>query len=130
MRAMRRIALVLLLMFAGGASQAGPPITEEAFRKNLGFGANVHMADRDLGCAAVTFSAFAAGMGEPGAHADVDRSPDGKEITMTVRKRGMPSCDSPYPPITSLPPFDLPDLAGKRVTSTSLRGKPTLINFF
>jgi cytochrome oxidase Cu insertion factor (SCO1/SenC/PrrC family) len=78
----------------------------------------------------VNFEGFAAGMREPGAHADVDRSADGKKITMTVRKRGMPACESPYPPISSLPPFDLKDLAGKRVTAQSLRGKPTLLNFF
>jgi cytochrome oxidase Cu insertion factor (SCO1/SenC/PrrC family) len=29
-----------------------------------------------------------------------------------------------------MPPFDLRDLAGKRVTSASLRGKPTLVSFF
>jgi cytochrome oxidase Cu insertion factor (SCO1/SenC/PrrC family) len=49
---------------------------------------------------------------------------------MTVRRRGMPSCAAPYPPITALPPFDLKDLAGRRVTSAGLKGKPTLINFF
>ena len=29
-----------------------------------------------------------------------------------------------------MPPFDLQDLAGKRVTAASLEGKPTLISFF
>jgi cytochrome oxidase Cu insertion factor (SCO1/SenC/PrrC family) len=78
----------------------------------------------------VKFDAFTSGMRDPGAHADVDRSADGSEITMTVRKRGMPSCQSPYPPITALPPFDLKDLSGRRVSAATLRGKPTLINFF
>jgi cytochrome oxidase Cu insertion factor (SCO1/SenC/PrrC family) len=129
MRAMRRLLPAVLSMACAAAFAAGQ-LTEEAFRKNLGFGANVRMAYRDLGCRPVKFEGFAAGMHQPGAHADVDRSPDGREITMTVRKRGMPACDSPYPPITSLPPFDLKDLAGRRVTSAGLRGKPTLINFF
>src|SRR6185503_3626750 len=106
------------------------PLSEETFIKNLGFGAGALFSWRDLGCAPVKFDQFAAGMREPGAHADVDRSADGKRITMTVRKRGMPACPSPYPPIAQLPPFDLKDLAGKRVTSATLRGKPTLINFF
>jgi thiol-disulfide isomerase/thioredoxin len=128
MRAMRHLLSALLLVTCAAAS--GAQVTEEAFRKNLGFGATVRMAYRDLACRPVKFAGFAAGMQEPGAHADVDRSADGKEITMTVRKRGLPSCDSPYPPITSLPPFDLKDLAGKRLTSAGLRGKPTLINFF
>ena len=48
----------------------------------------------------------------------------------TMRKRGLQSCPSPYPPISELPPFDLKDLDGKRVTAASLKGKPTLINFF
>ena len=29
-----------------------------------------------------------------------------------------------------MPPFELRDLAGKRVTAASLKGKPTLINFY
>ena len=29
-----------------------------------------------------------------------------------------------------MPPFDLKDLQGRRVTSASLRGKPTLVSFF
>jgi cytochrome oxidase Cu insertion factor (SCO1/SenC/PrrC family) len=129
MRAMRS-ALFLLLAMCGVASAADRPLTEETFLRNLGFGAGAKFSYRDLACRPVKFEGFAAGMREAGAHADVDRSADGKAITMTVRKRGMPSCESPYPPITSLPPFDLRDLAGKRVTAASLRGKPTLINFF
>ena len=94
MRAMRFPSLALLLV-CGAAFAAGQPLTEAAFRKNLGFGAGAKFAYRDLACQTVKFDGFAAGMREPGAHADVDRSADGREITMTVRKRGMPSCDSP-----------------------------------
>lgn len=130
MGAMRRLLIACLFLVPAAALAANAPLTEEVFIKNLGFGAGAKFSWRDLGCQPVTFDAFAAGMREPGAHADVDRSVDGKQITMTVRKRGMPSCDSPYPPVTQLPPFDLKDLAGKRVTSANLRGKPTLINFF
>ncbi len=32
--------------------------------------------------------------------------------------------------MTELPPFELRDLAGKPVTAASLKGKPTLINFY
>jgi cytochrome oxidase Cu insertion factor (SCO1/SenC/PrrC family) len=130
MRGMRRILFACLGLMCHSALSADKPLTEAAFLQNLGFGAGARFSYRDLGCQPVRFDAFAAGMSEPGAHADVDRSADGKLVTMTVRKRGMPSCASPYPPITELPPFDLKDLAGKRVTSASLRGKPTLINFF
>jgi len=129
MRAMRRILFAGLLT-ACTAAFGADALAEPEFLKSLGFGADVRMAYRDLGCRPVKFEDFAAGMREAGAHADVDRSADGTAITMTVRKRGMPSCASPYPPITSLPPFDLRDLAGKRVTSASLRGKPTLVSFF
>ncbi|HTU66668.1 MAG TPA: TlpA disulfide reductase family protein [Steroidobacteraceae bacterium] len=124
------LPVVLLAALVTPVFAADAPLTEDVFRQRLGFGATVHMAYRDLACNAVKFDGFTAGMKEPGAHADVDRSPDGKQITMTVRKRGMPACPSPYPPITELPPFDLRDLGGKRVTSAALRGKPTLINFF
>jgi thiol-disulfide isomerase/thioredoxin len=130
MRAMRRILLAVFSLACGASFAAGEPLTEHSFRKNLGFGAQVRMAYRGLDCRPVKFDGFAAGMRESGAHADLDRSADGREVTMTVRKRGLPSCVSPYPPITSLPPFDLEDLAGKRVTAAGLRGKPTLISFF
>ena len=131
MRVMRSLLLACAMLVTGFAVAAdAPPLTEETFIRNLGFGAGAKFSWRDLGCQPVKFDEFAAGMRAPGAHADVDRSVDGKQITMTVRKRGMPSCSSPYPPVTELPPFDLKDLNGKRVTSATLRGKPTLINFF
>ena len=49
---------------------------------------------------------------------------------MTVRRRGGSECSSPYPPVAELPPFELRDLAGKPVNAASLKGKPTLINFY
>jgi thiol-disulfide isomerase/thioredoxin len=129
MRAMRRILITGLLTICAAASAAGQ-LTEAEFRRNLGVAADARVAYRDLACQPVKFDVFTTGMREPDAHADVDRSVDGREITMTVRKRGMPSCASPYPPITALPPLDLKDLSGKRVVAAGLRGKPTLINFF
>lgn len=126
-----RSLLIAALVLAGPAALADdPPLTEDAFIRSLGYGAGARFSYRDLACRPVSFESFAAGMAEPDAHADTDRSADGKQITLTVRKRGMPACGSPYPPITEMPPFDLADLAGRRVTPSSLRGKPTLINFF
>jgi cytochrome oxidase Cu insertion factor (SCO1/SenC/PrrC family) len=78
----------------------------------------------------MSFEAFSAAMHAPDVKSDVDRAVDGSAITLTVKRRGADSCPSPYPPVTELPPFDLRDLAGKRVTSASLQGKPTLINFY
>ena len=69
-------------------------------------------------------------MRKPGAHADVERAVDGSAVTMTVKLRGMAPCPSPYPPVTAIPPFDLKDLDGRRVTSGTLEGKPTLVSFF
>lgn len=129
MRAMRRIYFAAIVI-CGAAFAADPPLTERDFRANLGLGADTRVSYRDLSCQPVAFDAFAAGMRDPTAHVDTDRSADGRDVTMTVRKRGMPACDSPYPPIAQLPPLDLPDLAGRRVTTASLRGKPTLVNFF
>ncbi len=128
-------SFALLSLWSGHGSTAPakgepPRVTEENFRKNLGFGANVRMTYRTPDCKPTGFDGFAAAMGQPGAHADVERAADGTEIMMTVRVRGMPACPSPYPPITAMPPFDLRDLGGKRVTSGSLRGKPTLVNFY
>lgn len=126
---MRKLSLVLLLV-ATAAVGADTAVTEDAFRKTLGIGPAVRMQYRDVDCRMLEFAAFTAAMGKTGARADVDRAADGSAVTMTVKIKGMPACPSPYPPVTLMPPFDLKDLAGKRVTSKSLRGKPTLVSFF
>jgi cytochrome oxidase Cu insertion factor (SCO1/SenC/PrrC family) len=125
-----RISAFLLPLVMAPAFAAAPRLTEDAFRATMKISPEVRMAYRDLTCKPVSFDGFAEAMHADGAHADVDRSPDGAALTMTVRLRGNPSCPSPYPAITQMPPFSLPDLTGKRVTSDSLRGKPTLISFF
>lgn len=115
---------------AAGAPASGPALTEKSFRQSMGFPDSLRMSYRSLACEPATFDVFAAQMREAGAHAEVDKAVDGSAITLTVRKRGLPRCASPYPPITSMPSFDFVDLAGKRVTSASLRGKPTLLSFY
>jgi len=130
MAPMRLTLTLAAALFAVRAFAAAPQLTEETFRKNLGFAPGVRMTYRDLDCNPATFDAFATGMRMPGVHADVDRSADGSAITMTVRRQGAGNCPSPYPPITAIPPFDLRDLSGKRVTDVSLRGKPTLLSFY
>jgi cytochrome oxidase Cu insertion factor (SCO1/SenC/PrrC family) len=129
MAGMRTSACLLALLVAP-AFGAAPKLTEDAFRKSMNLAPEVRMAYRDLACKPVNFDGFAEAMHAPGAHADVDRSPDGTSLTMTVRLRGSASCPSAYPALTQMPQFDLPDLNGKRVTSDSLRGKPTLVSFF
>ena len=131
MAAMRiAIFCVLLALIASPVfAQSGQP-TEANFRKSLGIGPDVRLDYRNLECRPVDFAGFVADMRKPGAHADVDRAADGRAVTMTAKLRGMAACPSPYPPVTAMPPFDLKDLAGKRVTSASLKGKPTLISFF
>jgi len=130
MRAMPRVLLLLMtLMTVPGLAQTPEP-TEADFRKTLEVGPTVLMEYRDLDCKPVGFKAFVAAMRTPGARANVDRAVDGSAVTMSVKLKGQPPCASPYAPITEMPPFDLKDLAGKRVTAASLKGKPTLISFF
>jgi cytochrome oxidase Cu insertion factor (SCO1/SenC/PrrC family) len=123
------LCLLLALIVPPGFAQSSQP-TEANFRKSLGIGPDVRLGYRNLGCQPVDFAGFVTDMRKPGAHADVDRAADGSAVTMTAKLRGMAACPSPYPPVTEIPPFDLKDLTGKRVTSASLRGKPTLISFF
>jgi len=126
-----RIAACLMLAFLSApVFAANPTLTEDMFRKSMKVAPEVHMAYRDLDCKAVNFDRFADAMHNPAAHADVDRSPDGTALTMTVQLRGNDSCPPPYPLIKDMPAFDLPDLNGRRVTSGGLRGNPTLISFF
>jgi cytochrome oxidase Cu insertion factor (SCO1/SenC/PrrC family) len=133
MPAMRRIALLLMTLAALPVAplfaETSQP-TEADFRKSLGIGSAVRLDYRDTRCRLVDFAGFVAAMKEPGARASVDRAVDGTSVTMSAKLRGMADCPSPYPPVTVMPPFDLKDLSGKRVTSGSLRGKPTLISFF
>jgi cytochrome oxidase Cu insertion factor (SCO1/SenC/PrrC family) len=120
----------LLALVVTPAFAAAPKLTEDAFRKTMKLAPEVRMAYRDLQCKPVDFDGFVEAMHAPGALSDVDRSPDGKSLTMTVRLRGNVSCPNPYPALTEMPPFALQDLAGRQVTAQSLRGKPTLISFF
>lgn len=129
MRRMRLGHLLILLLLGPGAS-AAESLTEEAFRANMGFASDTPLTYRNLDCVVVGFAAFAKQMEQDGAHADLDRAPDGNAVTFTVRVRGRPRCSAPYPPITHLPEFDLRDLGGKRVSSASLKGKPTLLSFY
>jgi peroxiredoxin len=132
MRAMRRSAcgFLLLLASAFAFSTEREPLTESDFRGTLGVAEHVKLSYRGLDCSPMSFETFSAAMHEPGVNSDLDRAVDGNAITLTVRRRGGNSCPSPYPPVTELPRFDLRDLAGRRVTSASLQGKPTLINFY
>jgi cytochrome oxidase Cu insertion factor (SCO1/SenC/PrrC family) len=125
----KKASLLLTLMAASALAQQGVP-TEQGFRKHLGIGPQVQMQYRDAACSKVDFAGFVAGMSKPGAHADVDRAADGSSVTLSVKVRGTPRCESPYPPLVAMPPFDLKDLNGKRVTAASLKGKPTLVSFF
>lgn len=133
MRAMRAcLTLLCLALSAGAGAQVSKDVTEKDFRAMLGpEGARMRLAYRDLECKPLSFEQFASGMRESGrVGAEVSRSPDGRQATFTLHRRGGPSCPSPYEAITEMPAFDLEDLAGKRLTSASLRGKPTLINFY
>jgi cytochrome oxidase Cu insertion factor (SCO1/SenC/PrrC family) len=130
MQAMRLIRLLLLALIAAPAFAQNPQPTEAEFRKKLGIGPTVRMEYRDSACKPVDFGGFVVAMGKPGAGANVDRAVDGAAVTMSVKLRGMAPCPSPYPAVTEMPPFDLKDLDGKRVTSKALKGKPTLISFF
>jgi cytochrome oxidase Cu insertion factor (SCO1/SenC/PrrC family) len=131
MARMRKLALFALFILAAARVMAQTPQPTEAnFRKHLGLQPATKLEYRNLNCKPVGFDGFVEDMRKPGAGADVERAADGSAVTMTVKLRGAAPCPSPYPPITEIPPFDLKDLSGKRVTSASLRGKPTLISFY
>lgn len=132
MQRMQRLAFIACFALAAAARVLAqePQPTEENFRKHLGLKPSTKLEYRNLECRPVNFAGFVEDMRKPGAGADVERAADGSAATMTVKLRGGRTCPSPYPPVTGMPPFDLADLNGKRVTSASLKGKPTLISFF
>lgn len=127
---MRKITTILLCVFAGSCWAQEGPLTEAEFRKNMGLGDGVHIGYRDLQCKAMTFDEFAAGMTQPGVTSEMTRAPDGSAVALSLHRRGGASCPSPFGPVREMPAFDLIDLAGKRITSAELRGKPTLVNFY
>jgi thiol-disulfide isomerase/thioredoxin len=126
MRAMRWCAGWFL--FCATASAAAQ-FSESDFRRALGVAGNVQVSYRGPDCAAVSYEGFAAAMVQPGIISDIDRAVDGSAVTVTARRRGG-TCPAAYPPIAEMPAFDLPDLAGERVTAAGLRGRPTLVSFY
>jgi peroxiredoxin len=131
MRAMRMAAGIAGLLVSTGAlcADSAPP-TEASFRAALGVDPDVKLSYRNLDCSLMSFEEFSEAMHAEGVKSGVERAMDGTSVTVTVRRPGGTSCPSPYAPVTEMPSFDLRDLAGKRVTSASLKGKPTLINFY
>ena len=129
MRAMRVVVILSLLAIAN-AFAAPRALTESDFRASLGVADTVRLSYRGLDCQPLGFDAFAQAMAEAGVHSDIERAVDGTAVTVTARRKGGTLCSSPYPPVAELPPFELRDLAGKRVNAASFKGKPTLINFY
>jgi peroxiredoxin len=130
MRAMRACLVLILMAWCAPVLPAERALTEDDFRGTLGLGAQVKLAYRDIECRDISFEQYLAAMHQPGLTSEVTRAPDGSAATLTVHRRGGRSCPSPFGRITHMPAFALPDLAGRQVTSASLRGKPTLINFY
>jgi len=129
MRAMR-LAAILCILASASAFAAATPFTESDFRATLGVAESVRLSYRGVDCNPLSFDEFARAMGESGVRSDVERAVDGTAVTVTVRRRGGSVCSSPYPPVVEMPSFDLRDLSGKTVNAASLKGKPTLINFY
>jgi cytochrome oxidase Cu insertion factor (SCO1/SenC/PrrC family) len=128
MPAMR--ALLLVVLGPGAAHAAGTGVTEADFRAAMNLPGDVAMSYLDIDCKPISFAQFASGMMAAGMTSKSIRSPDGRAATVFLHRRGGHECPSPYGRITEMPPFDFVDLAGKRVTAQSLRGKPTLMNFY
>jgi thiol-disulfide isomerase/thioredoxin len=132
MHAMRIVLGWMLSVVANAAAlaAAAAPFSEADFRASLGVAAPVRLSYRGLDCNPLSFDAFAQAMAQSGVHSDVERAVDGTAVTVTVRRKGGGECSSPYPPVAELPAFQLRDLSGKPVNAASLKGKPTLINFY
>src|SRR5688572_18181333 len=122
------------LLLAAAAAFAPPcdaePLTEPKFRKALGFKPDLRVLYRDPDCRPITFEKFSELMSREGAHAQPAYKPSGGEVTITVAMKGTAACPAAYGPLQSMPLLNLPDLAGMRVTSAALRGKPTLVSYF
>ena len=132
MHAMRIVLgwMLSVIVNAAAFAAAPAPFTESDFRASLGVAAPVQLSYRGLDCKPLSFDDFAQAMAQSGVRSDVERAVDGTAVTVTVRRKGGGECSSPYPPVAELPPFQLRDLAGKPVNAASLKGKPTLINFY
>jgi thiol-disulfide isomerase/thioredoxin len=130
MRAMRLVLVICILSLGSAATASPATFTESDFRGTLGVTEQVRLSYRGVDCQALSFDEFAEAMLVKGARSDVERALDGTAVTVTIRKAGAEVCPSPYPPISQMPPFELRDLAGRAATAESLKGKPTLINFY
>jgi hypothetical protein len=122
------VAALLLLPLSGQAQEAS--ITEAQIREALGLEDEVQLTYRSQECRPLSFAEFATAMRTAGVSSEITRAPDGSAAVATLHRKGAPSCPSPFAPVTEMPAFDLKDLNGRRVTSDSLRGRPTLMNFY
>jgi hypothetical protein len=130
-----KIRLAFLFLAAATAAACPPPsraetLTEPKFRQALGFKADTRLLYRDPDCRPIAFKKFSELMAQEGAHAQPAYKPSGGEVTITVAVKGTAACPAAYGPLQSMPLLNLPDLAGRRVTSAALRGKPTLVSYF
>jgi hypothetical protein len=123
-------ALILAMAPLAAPATDLAEVTEPEFRAAMGVAAGVALSYLDVDCKPIDFARFAAGMRQPGMSSKSIRSPDGQALTVFLHRRGGSECPSPYARVSRMPAFDLVDLAGKRVTSQALRGRPTLINFY
>jgi peroxiredoxin len=126
-----RLALLVIMAVAAVAPPShGETLTEPKFRQALGFKPDTRLLYRDPDCRPIAFKKFSELMAKEGAHAQPAYKPSGGEVTITVAMKGTAACPAAYGPLQSMPLLSLPDLAGMRVTSASLRGKPTLVSYF
>jgi len=127
----RRWICVLALASSGLAAAADPPtamtaMTVEKLREafSIPAGADVHYRAEDG--TALSAGEFTRLM-QAGSGVSLIKNPAKGTYTLQLEKKTAHAAPAP---ITKLPPIDAVVLDGRRVRSTDLAGKPTLLSFF
>ncbi len=125
-----------MLMLLGSASLAGwhftrvPVASEADLRRGLNISSTLGIRYRNLNCEPVSFAAYAQALRAWRSFQSRAFDPVGTSVTLTVARKGNKRCPFPYPRVAQMPQLDGSDLAGVRVTSATLRGRPTVMAFF
>src|SRR6185369_629914 len=102
------------------------PTTEAGIRDSFGVPADWKIQYQDESGAAITAAQFEARAGKNTSVALI-KNPEKHTFTMKLEK---PGAGAVAKPVTSLPPLDFHDIAGRPVSNQTLAGKPTLLSFF
>jgi thiol-disulfide isomerase/thioredoxin len=128
MKIFQRIAVACLFAGIGAWAHPADPTTmsEAQYRESFGVPADMKIQYQDERGKALSHDEFVTRM-KKGMSCALIKDPAKHTFTMKLVNPGDIAVAKP---VTSLPPLDFHDIAGRPVSNKTLAGKPTLLSFF